>query len=180
MVKLLVCKGSLRERFERFWGAYPRRRPNPRALAEHEFVKLVRGGVEASVLIAAAARFAAECHSGKVEASYIPHARTWLAQARYLDYVEGPPVSDAPGAPPAERAWDPLLGHQLLRPVRGEVGEVAYATWIAPLDVHLEDGVATLLCRSAYEREWARGHYAYAIRRALARVASEIRWEIRS
>lgn len=90
---------SLEADFSLFWLAYPKRSPNPRALAEKEFARAVRGGADPVALRAAAAGYAAECAAKAIAPEFVVHAATFLRQDRWRDYLPQPEA--APAAVPA-------------------------------------------------------------------------------
>ncbi len=89
--------------FRLFWLAYPKRSPNPRALAEAEFAKAVRAGASPAALTQAAAAYAAECAQKALGSDFVVHAATFLRQRRWEDYV---PAEGAAHAPPSLAAPD--------------------------------------------------------------------------
>jgi hypothetical protein len=168
MVKLLSCSTlALAAAFARFWAAYPKRRPNPKALAEHEFAKLAGEGVDPERLVAAAAAFAAECTRLGTQAAFVPHARTFLAQRRFSDYLE--PLAgrhfasmDDVTPPPSELKGDPRL-----RGLALEMSQAKYDTWIAPLALEARGCGVAVIAPTAMHRDWVRNHYGDLLRRTL-------------
>jgi hypothetical protein len=166
--RTLFPKGGLPTRlradFEAFWAAYPPRRPNPRALAEAAFAKAVQAGAAPSDLVAAATAYAAEVMRKGVGEDFIVHARTFLAQARFLDYLAAPAERA-----PAPRAPRPDPDHPLWRATLWGIGLVEFERWIAPLAVvtHSEGDAALLQAPSRFHRDWVRQHYAVALKAAL-------------
>jgi hypothetical protein len=80
---------SSSDAFKRFKAAYPRRDgANPWHTAEKKFSALVKTGVDAEAMIAAAAALAREeCARGNIGTKFIPQAITWLNQQRFQDYA---------------------------------------------------------------------------------------------
>lgn len=100
--------------FAEFWLAYPERVPNPRSLAATEFARAVRGGATPAQLIAAAAAYAAEVKRLGTANDFIVHARTFLRQQRWQDYLSSAsgPTSAPPGMPaPVHPLWPVLKPH---------------------------------------------------------------------
>jgi hypothetical protein len=91
---------SLEQDFSLFWLAYPKRSPNPRAMAEKEFAKAVRGGADPAALRHAAAAYAAECAAKGHATDFIVHAATFLRQDRWRDYAPQAAEAAAPSAVP--------------------------------------------------------------------------------
>lgn len=163
--------GRLAEPFERFWAAYPKRTPNPRAAAAREFARLCRHDrAEAELLIVAAGAFAAECRRLAIKPEFIPHARTWLSQRRYLDY---PPFAAHPdevderpiGAVPEEVRSHPWWS------VAGRLGVAPheFKAFLAPLTVrHLDMRVrAVVWAPSRFVADTVRARFAGVVARAL-------------
>ena len=153
----------LRADFEAFWRAYPPRRPNPRALAEAAFGKAVAGGAAPSDLVAAAGAYAAEVKRKGIAEDFVVHARTFLGQQRFLDYVPQA-AATAPAAAPA-----PDVEHELWERMRDRVSAGDFLRWIAPLVVvtHSEGDAALLQAPTRFHRDWVRQHYAVALKGAL-------------
>lgn len=150
--------------FEAFWAAYPSRRPNPRATARVAFDKaVVKRGVQPDDLIAAARAFALECARAEIDPKFIPHARTWLTQERYADYLQ-------PAETGADHA-DPIHEPPALLGIAGEIGQVQYRAWIAPLRLRnpLCPRTVIVVCPSEAHRMWVKSHYAETLRRHLRR-----------
>lgn len=163
--------GRLAEPFARFWTAYPKRTPNPRAAAARAFARLCRhDAAEADLLIVAAGAFAAECRRLAIKPEFIPHARTWLSQRRFLDY---PPFSTCPdeadgrpiGVVPDEvrsRPWWAAAG-------RAGVPPHEFKAFLAPLRVlRLDMRVrAEVAAPSRFVADTVRARYADVLARAL-------------
>ncbi len=116
---------AVRTAFDRFMAAYPARGDNPRAPALVVFDRLVAQGDDAEQLVAAAGRFASAMKTEGREARMIPHARTWLSQRRFEDYLTDAPASALQGPNPEH----PL--HWLA----AEIGDAAWVSYIGPLTV---------------------------------------------
>lgn len=131
--------------FTAFRAAYPVRVPNPWAPARIAFLKIVKSGIPAADLIAAAGRYAAECKALKIAPEFIPHARTWLSQRRFEDYAGA--AEDAPIAPPA----DDLADDPCWRALKGRVSREAYRSWLLPcrITVAYTGGGEAFLCVEA-------------------------------
>jgi len=152
---------GLRADFEAFWNAYPRRRPNPRALAETEFAKAVQAGALPADLVRAADGYHAEIRKQGIAEAFVVHAATFLRQRRWLDYLREP-VAEAPA-----RAGEP--DHELWGALRGHMSAADFRAWVAPLTVlSLTDGEAALLVApSRFHRDWVRQHHLPALKAAL-------------
>ncbi|MEK0082871.1 DnaA N-terminal domain-containing protein [Benzoatithermus flavus] len=160
--------------FERFWQAYPARSPNPKAQARQVFARLVAGGAEPERLVAAAETFAAECACKGIAAAFVPHARTWLYQRRYEDYLAIPQPLPLPEPEPAM----PLNPHSAtLKEAFRHLAEAEYRHFIAPLEVAIEAGRATVTAPSRFQADHVRSRWLGDIRRALG--CREIRIEVR-
>lgn len=142
--------------FSRFWSAYPFRRDNPRAPALTVFARHVADGVDAEALIAAAGRYAAFCAAEKTPSLFIPHARKWLNQRYFDDYLTDDPASAQLEAAPA----GPNPDHPLAA-LWAEVGPAAWASYFALLKFAPGDGATVITASTAYardhlRREWGR------------------------
>jgi hypothetical protein len=86
-------------KFEEFYEAYPKHVDRKAAEAKHKTV--VRSGVEADFLIAAAKRYALDCKTKNTDFQYIKSPLVWLNKGCWDDELsKGPSLSLAP--PPAE------------------------------------------------------------------------------
>ena len=153
----------LRGDFEAFWAAYPPRSPNPRALAEAAFGKVVAEGAAPADLVAAAGAYAAEVKRKGIGEDFVVHARTFLSQRRFLDYLR-PPAADAPAAPTVRD-----VDHELWQAMRLHVSVGDFLRWIAPLAVvtHTEGEAALLQAPTRFHRDWVRTNYAIPLKAAL-------------
>lgn len=163
--QLIKARPRYSEAFERFWRAYPDRKPNPKAPAAATFQELERAGEDAEGIIQAAGRFAAECRKLDTKSDFIPHARTWLAQRRFEDYLG----ADADVGEEGARQADDVSADPLFRAVSGDITPVEYGRWIKPLEIEIENGVAIVTAPSRFHADWVRNHYGDRLRRALGR-----------
>lgn len=125
---------EVQEAFARFWAAYPERVDNPRKPALRVFADLVGAGVDAEVLVRAASAYRAHVKANATAQKFIPHARTWLNQDRYEEWMAADVPASAPDAGPNPE-------HPLF-PLFDMVGRDRWASYIAPLIVsHTADGV---------------------------------------
>lgn len=163
---------ELRAQFDAFWAAYPARRPNPRALAEAAFAKAVAAGFAPAELVAAAQGYAAECKRKGLAEDFIVHARTFLSQRRFEDYI-APPETAPIGASRGERASGTTAeaepDHPLWPLLRGTMPLAEFRTWIAKLTVLTwsEGESALLTAPTRFVRDWVRQHHAVQLRTAL-------------
>lgn len=169
---------GLRGDFEAFWNAYPRRQPNPRALAENAFAKAVAGGARPEDLVRAADAYAAECRKKSVDNDFIVHARTFLVQRRYEDYLRATP-SPAIQAQAARAEID----HPLWPHLEGQVSESDFRRWLQPLRcvTIARPDQAVLVAPSRFHRDWVRQHFDLALKAGLGvrRIAVEMAEDIR-
>lgn len=162
--------------FERFWQAYPTRSPNPKAPARQVFARLVAGGADPECLVAAAERFAGECARKGIAAEFVPHARTWLYQRHYEDYLAIP--QPLPLLDPQPEPAMPLNPHSAtLKEAFRHLAEAEYRHFIAPLEVAVEAGRAMVTAPSRFQADHVRARYLGDIRRALG--CREARIEVR-
>jgi hypothetical protein len=76
---------------DHWWPLYRSFRPDGKAEARREWDRIQARGQEAfDVIYHALELEAARWKADRTEAQYIPHARTWLHQKRYLDHGELP------------------------------------------------------------------------------------------
>ncbi len=85
--------------FEKFWLAYPPRRPhsNPRKPAQAKFDAALKRGVEPAAIIRGAENYAAYVERERSDPKFVAQAQTWLAQERWKEYqkaaeAERPPL----------------------------------------------------------------------------------------
>jgi hypothetical protein len=89
-----------------------------------------------------------------MDPKFIPHARTWLAQERFDDYLT---IPDAPAS--AETVWSgPNPEHPLIA-LHAEVGEAVWRSYFAATSVEIGDhgavvSAATLYARDKLERDF--------------------------
>ena len=164
--------------FGQFWAAYPLRPLNPRRPAEVEFARALEAGHTGEALVAAAAAFARQVAAEGVAPTYRPHARTWLAQQRYLDFLpaEGG-VSGAVSGGGAGAVSGGGTAHPLWPRFRGLLSPELFASWIAPLGIlALPEGGLLIRAPSRFVADRVRSLHAATIERAMgARIA---RWEV--
>lgn len=154
--------------FERFFAAYPRRPENPKAPARKVFAELVRAGHRAADLIAAAERYAALCAETRKDAKFIPHARTWLHQHRFEDFLE-----DASASAPAPLEPSPEHPLAFLRRV---AGDASFASWLAPLDVAANDDGVVITAKTGLARDEVRRRFG----RDIEDHFGPVQWAVRS
>lgn len=154
--------------FEAFWGAYPKREPNPKGIAFRAWQKVLKAqAVTAEDLIRAAANFAAECARLKTEQKFIVHARTFLSQERWTDYLPRPEVTGA------ELNDLPELFHRL-RVRRPDLSRAAWVSWFEKLRFDVSPTRTIITAPSAFHvnrvaTDW--GH-------DLAAILGPIHWQV--
>ncbi len=149
--------------FDAFWAAYPPRRPNPRAMAEKEFARLLRQGVDPALLVAAAQAYASECARKGVREDFVVHARTFLAQHRWRDYLPDPPKKPASPQPaaasPEHRLWRRMSGLVPAHEFGAFLGRCEVLAW--------EEGqLLRLLAPSRFVRDEVVARFAVVLKRA--------------
>lgn len=79
-----------REAFEQFWAEYPKRPNNPKHPAWLEWERLVKAKAlpAQSEMMRAVRSYASLMRAEKIEPKYIAHARTWLHQRRWEEFLE--------------------------------------------------------------------------------------------
>lgn len=143
--------------FALFWNAYPAPLENPKKPALRVFAELVGAGVDAAALARAADAYKAFVRANAIPAKFIPHARTWLNQGRFEDWM----TADAPAS--ALNAGDdagPSPEHPLF-PLFDSVGPARWASYFAPLVIAREaDGIhvvaQTRFALDRLRRDWGR------------------------
>jgi hypothetical protein len=165
----MAVSQALLDAFARFWLAYPARPDNPKAAAREVFVRRCMGGADPEAIILAAGRYAKRVSADALDAAFIPHARTWISQRRYEDYLEEAPASAAEPAQPSPEhplAW--------LEP---DMGEARWASWIKPLQLELAEGrPATIIAQTQFALDHVRAEWGYLIR---ARYGRDVAWAVK-
>ena len=96
--------------FQTFWTLKPKRKgSNPKFVARKSFEKLVRSGVDPSLIIQGVRQWAnQEKENKKLDTEFVPMAVTWLNQRRFEDYEDqteyAPMFPAVPGSEKFE-AW---------------------------------------------------------------------------
>lgn len=166
-----ILPPALRGHFAAFWAAYPPHRPNPRALAEAAFGRAVAAGATPEDLIRAATAYAAECRARGIAQDFVVHARTFLVQRRWLDYLA------APGSDPAPAPAAPSIDHPLWGVLEPFMLASDFRAWILPLAIirHETDGTLHLLAPSRFHARHVETQFGALICRAAG--APELRIE---
>lgn len=154
--------------FDRFWSADPYRKENPKAPARLVFAKLLDEGEDAEALVAAASRYAAFCAAEKIKSTFIPHARKWLNQRYFEDYMTD---ADAPASAPS----GPNPEHPLAT-LYAVVGEGAWLSYFAPLAIDTSVSPARITAATRYALDKLQRDYG----RQIEAVLGAVTWEVRS
>jgi hypothetical protein len=160
---------ALADAFERFWAAYPRRPDNPKAAARLVFERRVREGADPAAIAAAAGRYAAAVTARRLDAIYVPHARTWLSQRRWEDYLEDAPAS-APVTQPESKAPSP--DHPLAW-LAAEIGDDVWGSWIGRLA--FDPATHTITAETSVARDKVRSLWG---RQIAHHYGQDIAWEV--
>lgn len=131
--------------FALFWAAYPVRADNPKKPALVAFAELVARGVEAEALVRAAKAYEAFVRSSGMDRKFVPHARTWLNQERFDDYLTAPGSSDL--APSGPNPKHPLAALYV------QVGEAAWRSYFEPTTVEIGPDATVVTTATAYARD---------------------------
>lgn len=114
----------MREAFEQWWSHYPKRVgcPNPKQPAWEVWQRLAKSGALPSLpeLIDAADRYGAYCKRERIEPKFIAHARTWLNQQRWEEFVTTVSQNVTCGKPNGSKEKPALPA--ILSPVLDRVG----------------------------------------------------------
>lgn len=154
--------------FDRLWAAYPYRRDNPKAPARVMFAKLLESGEDAEALIVAASRYAAFCRAEKTASVFIPHARKWLHQRYFEDFMTD---ADAPASAPE----GPSPDHPLAA-LYAEIGAGAWASYVAPLIIDQTVEPVRLIAVTRFALDRLRRDHG----RRIEAVLGPCIWEVRS
>lgn len=160
---------ALHDAFEAFWKAYPTRRPNPKAIARLAFQRAVDEGADAAQLARAAERFAEEVRREKIEPTFVPHARTFLAQRRYEDYPDPPPAQ----ASERSAEEDPIRARLLA----SGMSLAEWTAWIEPLEISVDAATARCIAPSRLIAERVAQQHLRQLATALG--VSAVRIEVR-
>lgn len=157
--------------FDRFWRAYPARRPNPKTEARKIFERLVKKGVDPEDLVRGALGYAVEVRRLKIDEPFVCQAKTFLRQERWTDYQEVETEAQALAAMPHRELFAPFVE-------RGVLKESALATWLAPLHFEKLPGAAICIVTAptVFHRDWVRANFSEVLQAALK--AREIRFEV--
>jgi hypothetical protein len=152
--------------FARFWGAYPERKPNPRALAEKEFAKAVKAGAAPDDLVLAAEGYAAEVKRLGTANDFIVHAATFLRQARWRDYLAPPALIGVPAAGGAEPT------HELWPAMKPHMDASTFTAWIGRCQaVEMDDGLVLITSHRVVAQR-VRDDFLPLLRRAVGKPIS--------
>lgn len=158
---------AITEAFDRFWAAYPYRRDNPKAPARLVFARLVADGEDPEVLVAAAGCYAAFVRDEKTPSLFIPHARKWLNQRYYEDYLTAPDASaSAPEGPSPDH---PLAA------MYAEVGDGVWRSYFAPLVIVRCHPGAGVQAATGYAKDKLKRDYGKRIEQLLGPVVWTVR-----
>lgn len=87
--------------FDAFWSAYPRKAG--KSEAAKAWAKTIKAGADPDQILAALKAHADYYRAAQTEQQFIPHASTWLNQARYDDEPPRPPRNQPAGPTTAPR-----------------------------------------------------------------------------
>lgn len=155
--------------FVAFMAAFPRRPGgNPSSPAREIFARRVRDEkLDPEALVRAIKAQAAAWRAEGLDPKFIPHARTWLSQRRYEDFLAAAP----PPAPAQAAADHPLLW------LRDDIGADTWTAWIGGLRVETTDAGTRVIARLGITRDHVRREWGNLIRRRFGEVSFEIEGE---
>lgn len=109
----------MREAFEQWWSHYPKRPNNPKQPAWEVWQRFEKAGTlpPLAEMIAAAERYGDLMKRERVEPKFIAHARTWLHQRRFEEFIV---VDGAPTG--SKKAQEKPALPAILSPVFDRVG----------------------------------------------------------
>ncbi|MGH7027351.1 DnaA N-terminal domain-containing protein [Brevundimonas sp.] len=153
--------------FNRFWSAYPHRPVNPRAPALAVFARLLKAGESADALIVAAGRYAAVAKAEKLDPVSIPHARKWLNQRYFDDYMTPDvPAPAEPAQPAPEHPFDWARGHMTT---------ATWTAWFERLELEEIDGAVVIIAPTRFARDRINQEHGHLLRRRYGGVVWRIR-----
>lgn len=153
--------------FALFWAAYPPRADNPKKPALKAFADLVEAGVDAEALVRAAGAFAVHVKSKGFDPVFTPHARTWLAQERFEEWM----TTDVPAS---ARPVGPSPEHPLAA-LYPQIGPAAWASYIAPLVIERDGAGATVAAPTRFALDRVRREWGCAVEATLGVVTWTVR-----
>lgn len=132
--------------FETWWPHYPKRPNNPKQAARVVWDRLDKAGTLPPLrdMIAAADRYADYCRREKIEPRFIAHARTWLNQQRWQEFIF---VDDA--KPQVKSAFPAILS-----PLVDAIGESECKRQF--YDCDLSEDAGTLIVRTPWRFQVAK------------------------
>jgi hypothetical protein len=155
----------LKSAFSAFMEAYPPRVPNPRAPAEMIFRKIVTAKmnpVQPDDLIRAAQAYREEVRKLEMDLKFVPHARTWLMQRRFEDYLPSGQAESI--TPPSLRDPPQELWQQALCQV---FGVSVYQGWFAKCALSCDRNGAILSAPTRFSADYIQNNFLEELLRIL-------------
>lgn len=165
----------LREAFEAFWKAVPKRAADRPGKARQEFTRLVKGGLSPQALVRAAGRYAADVRARRVDPQYIPLVGKWLREGGHETYPD-----PAPAGEPVELTVDTSGSQDPVHTALVAAGmtEADHRSWIARCQLDIDRERSTLLVRapSRFIADTVKERFEAVLRRAFGARTIEYRY----
>ncbi|PWR17694.1 DnaA N-terminal domain-containing protein [Zavarzinia aquatilis] len=136
---------QLREAFEAFWKAVPKRPADRPGKARDEFGRLVKRGVDPQALVRAAGRYAADVRARSVDPQYIPLVGRWLREGGHEAFPDPVPAEE-----PAELTVDTSVTQAPVHTALVVAGmtDADHRSWIARCQLDVDRDRSALLVRA--------------------------------
>lgn len=165
----------LREAFEAFWSAVPKRPADRPGKARDEFARLVQSGADPQALVRAAGRYAADIRARRVDPQYIPLVGKWLREGGHEAFPD-PASADEPAELTVDTSdsQDPV--HTAL--VAAGMTEADHRSWIARCQIDVDRERSTLQVRapSRFVADTVQSRFEAVLRRAFGVRTVEYSW----
>ena len=162
---------ALRDAFERFWLAVPKRPADRPGKAREEFARLVRAGLDADDLVRAAEAYAADAARRRVDPQYIPLTAKWLREGGHEPYL-------APAEAPGELTVDTSVSQDPLytRLVAAGLTDASYRAWITACALTVQGATLIVGAPTRFHAETVRERFNGVLLKAFSVRAAEYRW----
>ena len=160
----------IREAFERFWLAVPKRPADRPGKAREEFARLVKAGVPAEGLVQAAEAYALDVARRRVDPQYIPLTGKWLREGGHEAY----PPAPAPAEPTVDTSvsQDPLY----TRLVAAGLTDASYRAWITACGLEMRGSTLIVGAPTRFHAETVRERFHSVLLKAFSVRKAEYRW----
>ena len=161
---------ALRDAFERFWLAVPKRPADRPGKAREEFARLVKAGVPAEGLVQAAEAYALDVARRRVDPQYIPLTGKWLREGGHEAY----PPAPAPAEPTVDTSvsQDPLY----TRLDAAGLTDASYRAWISACALTVQGATLIVGAPTRFHAETVRERFHGVLLKAFSVRKAEYRW----